>query len=229
MANNRDNHLWLQLWQNDEIDFHQKSVNLLLTQFWPKLEFNTTSRVFVPLCGKSLDMLWLAQQGYQVLGIELSSIAVSDFFLEIGLQPIKTHTKHFTLWQHGNISILCGDYFKLSKKDLGHIDTVYDRAALTALPEDLRKSYVAHLTRIISHRSKVFLLTIEDAGEGETLKQALGIGDEIKSLYTENFEINLTHVESIYEQVQTRPGAIPVRAEHKVYQLTRKHSKTTKA
>lgn len=224
MADNRDNQLWLQLWRNDEIDFHQKSVNHLLTQFWPKLEFNNSSRVFVPLCGKSLDILWLAEQGYQVIGIELSSIAVRDFFQENGLQPVKTRTKKFTLWQHGNISIYCGDYFKLSKKDLGHIDVVYDRAALTALPGDVRKSYVAQITRIISSHSKVFLLTIEDAEEGETLTQALGVGDEIKNLYTEHFEISLIHVDSIYEQDLTRPGATPTRVEYKVYQLTRKHN-----
>lgn len=223
MANNRDNQLWLQLWRNDEIDFHQKSVNQLLQQFWPKLECNKSSRIFVPLCGKSLDILWLAEQGYRVIGVELSSIAVRDFFQENGLQPVKTRTKNFTLWQHGNISIFCGDYFKLSKKDLGHIDTVYDRAALTALPEDVRKNYVAHIARLISSRSKVFLLTIEDAEKGETLKQALGVGDEIKSLYTKDFEISLTHVDSIYEQDLTRHDVPPVRVEYKVYQLTRKH------
>ena len=176
----------------------------------------------MPLCGKSLDMIWLAEQGYQVVGVELSSIAVRDFFRENDLQPIKSKTGKFTLWQHDNISILRGDYFNLSSEDLGDIDTVYDRAALTALPEDIRKRYVAHLSQIISSNTRVFLLTTEDAEEHETMTQALGVGEEITTLYTENFEISLTHVESLYESVEDEPNAAPVRVEYKVYQLTRK-------
>lgn len=176
----------------------------------------------MPLCGKSLDMLWLAEQGFHVTGVELSSIAVRDFFRENNLRPSKSKAGKFTLWQHGNIRILCGDYFNLRTEDLGYVDTVYDRAALTALPENIRKRYVAHLNQIISSNTRVFLLTTEDAEEHETMTQALGVGDEITSLYTKNFEISLTHVESLYESVPDEPNAAPVRVEYKVYQLTRK-------
>lgn len=168
----RDNHLWLQSWRDQQTDFHQEAVNPLLTRFWPSLKLPRGSRVFVPLCGKSLDMLWLARQEYKVIGVELSPIAVRDFFRENGLQPSKRKMGEFTLWEAGAIGILCGDYFSLNKSDLGAIDTVYDRAALTALPEDTRRLYVAHLKRIVPQTAEVFLLTIEDAEEDETLKQA---------------------------------------------------------
>ena len=83
----RDNVLWLQCWRDRQIDFHQQTVNQFLTRFWPRLDPDISSRVFVPLCGKSLDMIWLAEQGHQVIGVELSPIAVGDFFRENGLRP----------------------------------------------------------------------------------------------------------------------------------------------
>lgn len=225
MANNHDNKLWLQSWREDRIDFHQTSVNQFLKKFWPILNLPKDSRIFVPLCGKSLDMLWLAKKGYQVIGIELSAIAVRDFFRENGMQPTRSQTGKFTLWKCDNIRILCGDYFNLSPKDLGNIDMVYDRAALTALPEETRKRYVTHLFHIISSRSNIFLLTIEDAEEHQTMTQALGIGDEIRTLYTKKFDISLTHVESLYETDLRVASSSPVRVEYKVYQLNRKSEK----
>lgn len=218
----RDNHLWLQSWRDHETDFHQKVVNKLLIQFWPRLDLMKGSRVFVPLCGKSLDILWLAQQGHHVIGVELSPVAVKAFFKENDLKPVKQRQGNFTLWKNGRISILCGDYFSLKKKDLGRIDTVYDRAAITALPEDLRKQYVAQLKLIVPDKSEVFLLTTEDAEEGESLKHALGVADEIKSLYEKDFDIELTYVESVDEIDEASVNQESARVEYKVYRLSSK-------
>ena len=222
MMANQDNHLWLQLWRDCRIDFHQSTVNDLLTRFWPSLAEEKGSRVFVPLCGKSLDILWLAKQGHEVIGVELSPIAVRDFFKENHLQPTKRKMGKFTRWTHGNISILCGDFFSLGKADLGHIDSVYDRAALTALPEDIRRLYVAQMRRIVPDGSKVFLLTIEDAEENASLEQARGVDEEIEALYASEYEIDLAHVESVYEPDPESPQQAPRRAEYKVYRLSSK-------
>lgn len=216
----RDNVLWLQCWRDRQTDFHQKTVNHFLTRFWPSLAPASGSRVFVPLCGKSLDMIWLAAQGHQVIGVELSPIAIRDFFRENGLRPTRRRLGKFVLWQHGRISILCGDYFALGKGDLGPIDTVYDRAALTALPEDIRRLYVVHLRKIVPDTSQVFLLTTEDAAENETASEALGVGAEITTLYSENFEIDLAHVESVFELDPDAPERPPERAEYKLYRLS---------
>lgn len=223
MKTSRDNSLWLALWRRRRSDaFHQKTVNAFLCRFWPDLEQIHDRRVFVPLCGKSLDMLWLAQQGCEVIGVELSSIAVKAFFRENHLHPTKRRMGAFTLWEHGPIHILCGDYFSLRRMDLGHIDTVYDRAALTALPEDIRKRYVKHLQVIVPGTANIFLLTVEDAKEDMTFEQACDVDKEILSLYSAKFRVKLVHVESVYE---SHPGAedqAPQRTEYKVYQLTGK-------
>lgn len=216
----RDNVLWLQCWRDRRTDFNQKTVNQLLIRFWPSLDLARGSRVFVPLCGKSLDMIWLAKQGHEVIGVELSPIAVRAFFRENRLKPTRRQVGKFTLWEHGKLSILCGDYFSLTMEDLGQIDTVYDRAALTALPEDIRLLYVAHLRLIVQETTNVFLLTTEDAEEKETPSQAFGVSEEIKALYSEDFEINLAHIESVFEVDPESPDAPPERTEYKVYRLS---------
>jgi len=218
----QDNHLWLKFWRDERSDFHQSAVNPLLSRFWPGLQLVHGSRVFVPLCGKSLDMLWLAQQGHDVLGVELSPVAVESFFRENNLHPTKKKMGSFILWNDGMLSILCGDYFALTLSDIGHLDTVYDRSALTALPENIRSLYVAQLRRLVSDTAVVFLLTVEDAAENATMKQANAIDEEIKTLYSEKFKIALTHVESVFDPDPESAGLPERRAEHKVYRLSSK-------
>lgn len=217
-ATNGDNPLWLQCWRDQHTeDFHQSVVNPLLSRFWPTLKLARQSRVFVPLCGKSLDMIWLAQQGHEVIGVELSPIAVHDFFSENKLNPVQQQQGKFTLWRCGKVSVLCGDYFALTAADIGLFDTVYDRAALTALPENIRSLYVAQLRRLLPSTSQVFLLTIEDAADDVTLKQAIAVDEEIKALYSDGFAIDLAYVESVFE-----PASFDTtckRAEYKVYRL----------
>lgn len=215
-----DNHLWLQTWRDKQTDFHQENVNPLLMRFWPKLKLPPGCKIFVPLCGKSLDMIWLASQGHNVIGVELSPIAVQAFFQENHLKPVKRTKGQFTLWKHGRISILCGDYFSLATGDLGDIDTVYDRASLTALPEDIRKHYVAQLKSILPETAEIFLLTTEDAEEGETLQQAIGVDEEIAELYSKEYDIDLAHVESVFEPDPESLKQQQRRTEYKLYQLT---------
>lgn len=219
---NQDNQLWLQFWRDQRVDFHQQIVNPLLAKFWPRLGLSSGSRIFVPLCGKSTDMLWLAKQGHEVIGVELSPIAVRAFFQENRLKASQKQLGQFALWKSGRVSILCGDYFALTQAILGPIATVYDRAALTALPESIRQQYVAHLSLLMPETIKVFLLTTEDADSQDTPEQAFGVADEIKSLYSEHFDIDLMHVESVFAINPELPKQAPERTEYKLYQLSTK-------
>lgn len=167
-------------------------------------------------------MIWLAEQGHHVIGVELSPIAVAAFFRENGLHPVKRQIGNFTQWQDGHITLLCGDYFSITPSDIGEINTVYDRAALTALPEDIRTHYIAQLQRIVPSSAELFLLTTEDAEEDETMKEALGVAEEITTLYSTGFNITLSHAESPFEPDPDSPEQPPIRVEYKVYRLTSK-------
>lgn len=195
----RDNPLWLQFWRDQRDDFHQAAVNPLLRRFWNGQDLAEGSRVFVPLCGKSLDLIWLLEQGHEVIGIELSPVAVAAFFRENGLKPSRRKIGKFVAWRHDRLTILCGDYFSLTATDLGTVAAVYDRAALTALPEEVRKLYVAHLERILPDTDKIFLLTAEEAETTETVATHPEIAAEVRHLYAEHFDIELTHAETLTE------------------------------
>lgn len=140
---------WQQRWARNEIGFHLSEVNPYLQQFWPVLNVPAGAQVLVPLCGKSLDMLWLVEQGYRVLGVELAQAAVEAFFSEHGLIPEIKQVGEFRRYRSGAIEVLCGDFFSLTAADLLQCRALYDRAALIALPAPMRERYAAHLASIL--------------------------------------------------------------------------------
>ncbi|HET7313286.1 thiopurine S-methyltransferase [Salinisphaera sp.] len=136
---------WLQRWKDKQIGFHQTDGHPLLHEHWPQLSLVPAARVLVPLCGKSQDMHWLAGRGHHVTGIEFSAVAAREFFDEAGLAYRRERVGAFDCYIGGRITIRVGDIFDLPRSDLARFEGFYDRAALIALPEDLRHAYVDHL------------------------------------------------------------------------------------
>ncbi len=154
-----DHAFWHQRWQNQQIGFHRDAFNALMTRHFASAL--ATGQVFVPLCGKSNDMLWLLDEGYQVFGVELSELAVQSFFAENQLKPKITQRGKFIEYAVDELVIWVGDVFDLTATDLASCDGWYDRAALIALPEDLRKNYVELLINRLPNGSKGLLITVE--------------------------------------------------------------------
>jgi len=152
---------WLQRWSDNRIGFHQEKINSRLIQFWDRLGLNAGSRVFVPLCGKSLDMIWLKQSGYSVVGNELSEIACRDFFIENNLDYAESSFGKFNRYGGDDIVLLQGDFFDLTAENLESVSAVFDRASLIALPAEMRIQYANHLTSMLQSGSKVFLISME--------------------------------------------------------------------
>ena len=152
---------WQQRWREGRIGFHQDKPMPLLLKHWPSLGVAPGSRVFVPLAGKSLDMAWFASQGYRVLGVELSPLAVEQFFDEHGLKPEQRTSKYGTHFNAGGIEIILGDAFVLDAEVLADCAAVYDRAALIALPPELRARYVGELHARLPRGCRGLLITLE--------------------------------------------------------------------
>lgn len=150
---------WLECWQNNKLGFQLDAVHPLLVDALGKLNLQE-SQVFVPLCGKSPDLLYLARY-FHVIGNELSEIACRDFFTEHKLAVSEQKIGEFNCFTTTNISVLQGDFFALSKADITDIRLVYDRAALIALPLDMRQRYAAHLSRLIEPGGKIVLIALE--------------------------------------------------------------------
>lgn len=156
-----ENEFWIQRWQQGQTAFHLDRPNPLLLKHWPTLSVKTNASVFVPLCGKSHDLIWLARQGFKVSGVELSSVAIEGFFREHELS-FETHTlDEGVLWQSENLKIFQCDLFKMDAQMLGPVDVVFDRASLIALPQSMRKGYVEKLNQLAGSKRTSLLITLE--------------------------------------------------------------------
>jgi thiopurine S-methyltransferase len=156
-----DANFWQERWRNDQIAFHQHDFNPHLVKHWQELGADPGDRVFVPLCGKSRDMIWLAEQGHTVVGCEISEIAVESFFVEASLVPRRTSDGPFERWSAESIEILLGDFFSLSRELIGEFGAVYDRASLVAFPETMRPKYVQALAKLTTRGTSMLLITLE--------------------------------------------------------------------
>lgn len=152
---------WQQRWETGQIGFNQPQANTFLREFWSGLGLEQETRVLVPLCGKSLDMTWLAAQGFSVIGVELSQKAAESYFAEHALKPAIVQHGDFRVYSAGSVEIWCGDFFALSAEDLGDCPALYDRAALIALPEPMRARYVEHLARLLPANCRGLLITLD--------------------------------------------------------------------
>ncbi|TBR21502.1 MAG: thiopurine S-methyltransferase, partial [Candidatus Nitrosotenuis sp.] len=146
---------WHQRWREGQIGFHQETINAHLRTFWPGLGAPPDAAVFVPLCGKSLDMLWLRAQGHRVIGVEISEIAVKSFFSANRLQPSVAHEPPFTKYTADGITIYCGDFFALAAAHLAPVGAMYDRASLIALPPAMRERYAAAIAEKLPPAARV--------------------------------------------------------------------------
>ena len=152
---------WHDRWDRNQIGFHLEQVNPYLQRLWPLLELEQGGRVLVPLCGKSLDLSWLAASGFEVLGVELTQTAVEQFFSEQKVEPQISQRGAFTVYEAGPVTILCGDVFALTAADVSTCVGLYDRAAMIAFPPDMREAYARHLTEILVPGCKGLLITLD--------------------------------------------------------------------
>lgn len=155
-----DHDFWLTRWQNNQIGFHEGTANTLLTAHLAALRLPPGARIFVPLCGKTQDMAWLRAQGFTLCGAELSRLAIEQFFAELGITPLITHTGALECFEAAGVKIFAGDIFALDAATLGPVDAIYDRAALVALPPPLRQTYAAHLIALTNNAPQL-LITLE--------------------------------------------------------------------
>jgi thiopurine S-methyltransferase len=154
-----DRDFWLARWNEGKIGFHEGVPNTLLTTYGARLGA-APRRVFVPLCGKTRDMAYLASLGHEVVGVELSRLAAEQFFAESGATPERSTRGPFEVFTAGAITILVGDVFDTSEGTLGPIDAAYDRAALVALPPpDVQARYAAHVVGLLPKSAPILLVT----------------------------------------------------------------------
>jgi len=190
---------WHKRWENNEIGFHQADINPYLKQCWLQL-VPSKGRVLVPCCGKSQDMMWLAEQDFQVLGVEISATAVEDFFNENALKALVQERGHFSSWENNNIQLMCGDFFALTKADVSDVVAVYDRASMIAMPAEMRQKYCQHLKRILPAAASIFLVTMEYPQEDMDGPPFSVSEEEVRQQYESQFSVRLVESQDIIDR-----------------------------
>jgi len=213
---------WLERWQREETGFHEQVANAYLRKFLPGLHLARGSRVFVPLCGKSVDMRWLREQEHTVVGVELSNIAVQAFFGEHGYTPHCSGSGKFERCDADGISILCGDFFDLQPADVAATSAVYDRASMVALPPEMRERYVKHLVSIVPPGTKILLITFDyPQPEMQGPPFAVSAG-EVETLYRPYADIHLlAQIDVLADNPRFQQRGLS-RLQERVYLLTLK-------
>jgi thiopurine S-methyltransferase len=180
---------WLDRWRTAQIGFHQAAVDRHLKAYWPRLMLPAGSPVFVPLCGKSLDLLWLRDRGHSVKGVELSPVALESFLMEHGIPAMRRVLVDFDVYEADGFTLFRGNYFKLTPALLGGVSAVYDRAALISWTPAARESYVKHLTSLTSPGTQTLLIAVEYPPEQMKGPPFPLTRDTIESLYAGHYSI----------------------------------------
>ena len=151
---------WHQRWRENRIGFHRSDVNPHLLQFLSPM-LDASVRIFAPLCGKSVDLAWFVAQGHDVVGVDVSEIAVRSFSSEQGIAMRLDSDPPFQVYRGESLTYYVGDIFDLQPGQIGKFDWIYDRAALIALPPDTRQNYAQHLKTFLKPGGRIFLVTVE--------------------------------------------------------------------
>ncbi|MEJ2610288.1 MAG: thiopurine S-methyltransferase [Candidatus Thiodiazotropha sp.] len=187
------NENWLQRWEKGDIGWHHVEFNQHLLNHWHTLFLPEGSLVLAPLCGKSRDMYWLAEQGYRIRGVELSQLAIKMFFKEHQLQPTIERVGEFECWRQGPYELLCGDIFDLYQFDNSDIEAVYDRASLVALNPQQRKQFAQMLIETLPKGVKILLVTM-DYPQHEMDGPPYSVGEaEVRALFESRYSVTMLH------------------------------------
>ncbi|WP_404343302.1 thiopurine S-methyltransferase [Pseudoalteromonas mariniglutinosa] len=192
---------WLNRWQSNDISFHSGNINPSLDRYFTNLNLPVNSRVFVPLCGKTVDIHYLLNKGMYVVGVALSELAIRQLFIELALTPKVTKHGLLTAYQAQGICIWVGDVFALTADHLDHVDAIYDRGALVALPFAIRNQYAQHLITL-SHAALQLLITcVYDQSQRSGTPYSVPAA-EVQSIYAKQYSLNMLSCEKLSQGIK---------------------------
>jgi thiopurine S-methyltransferase len=213
---------WLQRWHDNQIGFHQDKPTPLLLKHWSAFGMPVGAKVFVPLAGKSLDIAWFASQGYRVLAIELSQLAVDQFIQEHGLLPEESESRYGRHYVAGTVEIIRGDVFALDAEALADCSVVFDRAALIALPPDLRQRYAREVYSLLPPGCRGLLITLEYPQHEKQGPPFSVTENEVRELYEPDWHVEVLERRDILEQQPTFVADGVTALDTVVYRLIRR-------
>ena len=191
---------WESRWQEGRIGFHLPEVNSYLLRYFDKVLTQDKESVFVPLCGKTLDLPWLAGRTKKVVGIELVHKAVQEFFKENKLTHSIQKSGKLNLFSNDNIDLFQGDFFDLNKAQTPLFEAIYDRASIVAFDRSERQRYVNHLMSFLKPGGRILLITLEYDQNKMTGPPFSVPTDEIEWLYAPYGILELLETSDIFDE-----------------------------
>lgn len=191
---------WIEGWEQGRTGFDQSEPHRWLPEHWASVEVANDAVVFVPLCGKTVDMVWLAEQGHRIIGVEVSEIAVVGFFDMVGLTPEVEVIGPLSAYRAGPYEIWRGDLFEVPATVFDRVDVVYDRASIVALPPQIRQRYTQMLSTQLRGDAPWYLVSFtydQSEMDGPPFSVTL---EEIDALLADEFDIETVVDESVIER-----------------------------
>lgn len=188
---------WLSRWNKGNTGFHMEKGYPGLSISWPTLSIPPEPIVLIPLAGKSVDILWIADRAKKVICSEISSIAIEQFFDQHEMKFSKTRFASFEIYHSQNIEFWCGDFMKLPQNKIGEVDLIYDKASIVALPEKMRNTYSKKIISLSSDKTKI-LMHLLSYDQSEMSGPPFSVDPhEIKHLFSGNFDIHFLQKNSL--------------------------------
>lgn len=201
---------WLNRWQSNDIGFHEGNVNPSLDRYFTNLNLSVSSRVFVPLCGKTVDIHYLLNKGMYVVGVELSELAIRQLFIELAITPKVTQQGLLTAYQAEGICIWVGDVFALTADHVGHVDAIYDRGALVALPFAIRNQYAQHIITLSNAAPQLLVTCVYDQSQRSGTPYSVS-ATEVHSIYAKQYSLKMLSCEKLSQGIKgVTPASIVV-------------------
>lgn len=211
---------WQSRWKKKKIGWHLDEVYPLLPKVWPQISVNGNDRVLVPLCGKSLDMIWLAEQGCHVTGVEVSPRALREFRERSPSTFTESNSHGFTVYKSEHIELWEGDFLKFPSTVISRPDVIYDKAALVALPPELRSDYAHKVRELCREKTKILLQTFDYVQEEMNGPPFSVPEQEVRDHFGDRFELTLMHEQSKLELLNKfRRRGLTSQLKEKVYLL----------
>lgn len=215
-----DQKFWIDRWDAGETGWHREEVHPELIAHWPGLGLAAKSRVLVPLCGASNDMAWLAKQGHEVIGVELSKLALEQFLARHRVRHIETEDYGLRCYMGGRYQLLCGDFFALPDEVFASADAIYDRASLVALPPEMRERYVRLLAERLRPGTTGLVISLA-YDQREMNGPPFSVAeDEVGRLLSPHFDLALISRKDALENSMKKRGLTAL--EESTYQIRRK-------
>lgn len=211
---------WKSRWQKNNTGWHMDVVYPPLPEIWPQLSLSSGARVFVPLCGKSLDIKWLTEHGHQVIGVDVSGKALRELMNQYDEQFSQDASHGFPIYRSESLELWEGDFLKLPTSKIPPLDIIYDKASIVALPKKMRNIYAQKVLELCGKDCQILIQTFEYNQEEMTGPPFSVDEEELKQLYSPRFELQMLHEQSKFEELSKfQQRGLSSYLNEKVYQL----------